>query len=256
MKFAQSVLLVLALWISAAVEPVCAQEPNVVRLTSLEWPPYSGQALRQQGATAAVIRAAFSAVGYRVEIEYFPWARAVRMAREESHQYHGYFPEYFDQANTEDFIYSSPVGSGPLGFAEHAANPIIWSSYEDLQKFKIGVVLGYLNTPKFDAMVSKGLIKTDVAPNDLSNLQKLEAGRIDLAVIDRFVFEALKRTAPQLADKKQNLAFNPRLLDEKALFVCFRKGSEGQRLERDLARGLKKINVQAIIAAHLQTFRD
>jgi polar amino acid transport system substrate-binding protein len=178
------------------------------------------------------------------------------MAKDTASQYHGYFPEYFDPSNTEECIYSAPLGSGPLGFAETVANPVTWSSYDDLRKLRIGVVHGYYNTPQLDEMIDKGQIKADVAPTDLSNMLKLDAGRVDLAVMDRFVFQALKKTAPALAEKKQNLVFNSRLLEEKELFVCFRKGPEGERLVRDLARGLKKVNASAIIATYMESFRD
>lgn len=243
-------------WLMSAAGPAIAQEANVIRLASLEWPPYSGETLKQQGAAAAVIRAAFAAVGYRVEIEYFPWARAVRLVRDDSNQYQGYFPEYWDPSNSDDFIYSPSIGTGPLGFAENRTNPVTWTTLDDLQKYKIGTVHGYFNTPTFDERVRLGQIKADVAPSDLSNLLKLEAGRVDLAVIDKRVFSFLTRTAAQFAQKRNGLAFNERLLEEKDLFLCFKKSEEGQRLERDFARGLKKINAAAVIANYMKAYRD
>ena len=242
--------LTLALLTLAA--PVQAQEMNVVRLTSAEWPPYTSETMKQQGALSAVVRAAFSAVGYRVEIEYYPWARAVKLVKDPKKPFHGYFPEYHDSANAEEVIYSVPIGTSPLGFAEITAKPIKWATLDDLEQLRVGVVNGYINSAAFDARVAKGMIPTDIAPTDLSNLLKLEAGRVDLAVVDAVVFNFMLGNTPQLAPKRQNLRMNPRMLEDKQLFVCFKKNEEGQRLERDFAKGLKKINAEAIFDNYLK----
>lgn len=224
-----------------------------MRLTSSEWPPYNSESLKQQGALSAVIRAAFSAVGYRVEIEFYPWVRAIKLAKDPKKPFHGYFPEYHDPANAEEFIYSVPMISSPLGFAEKVANPIKWATLDDLEKLRIGVVNGYINSAELDQRIARGAIHADIAPTDLNNLLKLEADRVDLAVIDPRVMDFLLNNNPQLIPKRQAVRFNQRLLENKQLFVCFKKGEEGQRLERDFAKGMKKINAEAIIATYMKS---
>lgn len=68
-------------------------QDKVIRLTSLEWPPYSGEKVAEQGASVAVVRAAAAAMGYTLEVKFFPWSRAVAMAQDEKSGMHGYFPE-------------------------------------------------------------------------------------------------------------------------------------------------------------------
>lgn len=233
-----------------------AQEANVIRLTSAEWPPYTSETMKQQGALSAVVRAAFSAVGYRVEIEYYPWARAVKLVKDPKKPFHAYFPEYYDSANAQEVIYSVPIASSPLGFAEHTARQVKWATLDDLDKFRVGVVNGYINTPALDERIAKGAIQTDIAPTDANNLLKLEAGRIDLAVVDPVVFHYLSARNPQLSAKHQNLRMNPVLLEDKKLYVGFKKGEEGQRLEREFAKGLKKINADAIVSAYLKDLAE
>ena len=68
---------------------------KVVHLTSLDWPPYSGKTLSDQGASVAVAKAAFKAMGYELKVSFYPWSRAVALAKDSSSKFSGYFPEYF-----------------------------------------------------------------------------------------------------------------------------------------------------------------
>lgn len=62
----------------------------------------------------------------------------------------------------------------------------------------------------------------------------------------------LLATDKALASAKDKLNFNERLLEDKELFICFKKGERGEKLAAILAEGLQKIDVQAIMQQHLQ----
>jgi polar amino acid transport system substrate-binding protein len=217
-----------------------------VRLTSLEWPPYSGQQLDQQGASIVVAKAAFMAMGYDLQVDFYPWARAVNLAKSNP-KYDGYFPEYFDSSIENNFIFSNPIGTGPLGFAERKADPVNWSNLNDLKKHPIATVRGYVNTAEFDAMAENGEINVDPAVDDLTNLKKLSKKRVDLVVIDKFVMDYLLNTEAELKSSKGQLQFNKKLLEDKKLFICFKKGAKGESLSKIFNKGLEKINVEALM---------
>ncbi|WP_419811627.1 substrate-binding periplasmic protein [Bacterioplanoides sp.] len=221
-----------------------------VRLTSLQWPPYSGQQLTEQGASIAVAKAAFAAMGYTLTVDFFPWSRAVAQARQNA-TYAGYFPEYYSDEVAQYFIYSDPIGSGPLGFVERSDQPIDWQTLDDLKGKRIGVVQDYVNTEAFDQRVQSGDLTTEAVMSDRSNLLKLVNGRIDLAVIDPNVMEYLLNSDPIFADKSDKARINKQLLAYKNLFICFKKTAEGQHIADIFNQGLKKIDIDAIMAKHL-----
>ncbi len=220
-----------------------------VKLTSLDWPPYTSAELPDQGATVAVAKAAFAAVGYELTVEFFPWKRAVNLAKDDP-GYDGYFPEYYAEELKQDFLLSEPMGSGPLGFAELSASPIQWTVLPDLAKYKIGVVSGYVNTAEFDDMSAKGTLKTSAASDDVKNLQKLLGGRINAAVVDKNVLAHLMNTVPELAEAKGKIQFNGTMLEDKQLYVCFKKGPRGEKLAKALNEGISKIDVNGIMAKY------
>lgn len=218
-----------------ATTPLTAAEP--VRLASLEWEPYIGSELPEQGYVAALIRAAFAEQGMTVEIEFYPWARALHLAR--TGAVDGVVPEYFNASRESEFEFSSTFPGGPLVLCkrrsdaiEFAADPLHEpdAALQALKAWRFGVVRGYLNTPAFDA--ADYLIKEETS-DDATNLRKLVFGRIDLAVIDRHVAEHLIRTrypdytrkiecmTPALADMPLHIAFSrksPRVPQALAAF--------------------------------------
>jgi polar amino acid transport system substrate-binding protein len=226
-------------------------EPKTVRLTSLEWPPYAGAELPDQGASVVVVREAFKAMGYGVQVDFFPWSTAISKVTTDI-EYSGYFPEYLSKEVSSNFHCAGSIGNSPLAFAQRRDKPIAWKSLDDLSTVPIGVVQDYVNTEAFDARVAQNRLKAEISPTDTSSLLKLELNRIDLAVIDSNVFDYLRQSVPQLKRAQGSLELNPKILEMKKLFVCFKRTPEGLRWSKLLSEGLRKIDVEALSKAQLQ----
>lgn len=211
---------------------------KVVYMTSLNWPPYSGKGLPGNGANVVVARKAFAAVGYELRVVFLPWKRAVMTARTDP-QFAGYMPEYYAERVEEDFYFSDRMGDGPLGIIEPKDKPVHWKTLDDLKKYRIGVVSGYVNTHDFDAKVSQGVIKVDPVVDDKTNLKKVLAGRIDAAVMDPMVLQYLIKSDPELWGVGSKVQVNKRPLELKGLYLCFRKGPYGKRMMELFNKGLK-----------------
>jgi polar amino acid transport system substrate-binding protein len=241
-------LLAFALILSASLS---FAEDKIIQLTSLDWPPYSSKSLDQQGASVAVAKAAFKAMGYQLKVDFFPWSRAIALAKDSSSGYAGYFPDYYSDENAKNFIYSAAMGSSPLGFAERKDKSINWTKLQDLKPYRIGVVQDYINAAEFDAMIANKTLKSSVTTTDEKNLKKLVGKRVDLAVVDKNVMNYLFKTNPSLANKANEAQFNSTLLEDKKLFICFKKGPKGEDLAKIYNEGLKKIDIIAIMNQHL-----
>ncbi|TPD55260.1 MAG: transporter substrate-binding domain-containing protein [Thalassolituus maritimus] len=219
-------------------------EDKVVRLATLEWAPYTSQTLKHQGATTEVVRRAFKAMGYELQIMFYPWERAVKMGSDGSYDLDGFFPEYYREDVNDGVVFSDPVGYGPLGFAERVNRVIDWNKLEDLTPYTIGTVQGYANTLEFDERVAEQTLNVSEAMTDVTNLMKLVYGRVDLSVIDQHVFAYLLATNPELNAVRGQLLFDQTLLEIKSLYVCFNK--DNAHLAEILNQGLAKIDIRAI----------
>lgn len=218
-------------------------------MTSLDWPPYSGESLVDQGFSVVVAREAFAAMGYELVVEFKPWVRAVALAGK-NEKYIGYFPEYW--FDTNEFIFSEPIGSGPLGLMENVKWPISWTTLDDLKNLQIGVVQGYVNTKEFDLMVEQGDLQVEASVNDVRNIHKVAKGRLDTAVIDTNVLDyliSIDRRAEMLA---QRVRMNSRMLENKLLYLAFKNTPEGNNWREIFNQGLMKIDIEAILQRYGQ----
>ncbi|GGX67363.1 substrate-binding periplasmic protein [Saccharospirillum salsuginis] len=221
---------------------------DTLYLTSLEWPPYSGEDLPSQGASIAVAKAAFDAMGHELVVEFYPWSRAVALATNND-KYAGYFPEYYYES--DEFLFSDPMGQGPLGFVENVDNPIEWNSLDDLTDETIGVVQDYVNTEELDRMIADGDINASAVTSDSQNVLKVAGGRIDMAVIDSNVLGYLLENDPKVDMAIGKVQMNDKLLVEKDLYIAFKNNANGQQWRDIFNEGLTQIDIDAIMAEHM-----
>ena len=226
--------------------------PKPVVLATTEWAPYIGRDLPGRGYVHTLTLRAFARAGYRAEIQFYPWARAVALARDG--KVAGLVPEYFDAARQAEFAYSEPFPGGPVGFCVRrdsnialppsmAARPA--EGLATLKHLRFGVVRGYLNAPVFDSAAG---LKREDAKDDLTNLRKLYHRRVDAIVIDRHVAEHLLRTAvPEFAAE---LEFLEPPLARHSLYVAFSlTAPDHDALRQAFNRGLAQLEASGELAA-------
>ncbi len=186
--------------------------------------------------------------GLSLTVSFLPWQRTVATGLRDP-SYSGYFPEYRTVGSEGHCLLSAPIGSSMLGFAERVSAPVVWESLPDLVNRRIGTVRGYVNTDAFDRAAAEGGVSTEPAIDDATNLRKLAAGRLDLAVIDAHVMAHLLSTDPNLRPLRDTIRFNPRPLEEKSLHVCFRPGAEGEKLRQRFDNALSLTATESVLEA-------
>lgn len=223
-----------------------------VYLSSLEWPPYSGEQLPEGGASIAIAKKAFEVMGYELEVSFYPWSRAVHKAKDPRSRYAGYFPEYYSSELEADFYFSDVIGSGPLGLIENVDQPISWDAISDLSKYSVGVVRDYVNTKAFDQAVKRGEQEVQEVTLDKQNIFKVAGGRLPLAIIDHYVFDYLMSTDKSLANYKDRVQLNGKLLEDKLLFVCFKRNKQGSELQKIFNEGLSQLDVDQLMQSYFE----
>ncbi len=243
------IILCLLCAVSLATHTVNAQE-NVIKFTSLEWPPFTGKTLRQEGAFTAVVRAAYEAMGYKIEVTFLPWNQAVQAVKD-SDEYAGCLPVYDSKERRTEFILSEPIGSSPIGFAQHNYAKISWSKLDDLKKYRIGVGAGYVNSFEFDKMVKERKLNTEENIDDATGLRKLVMKRLDFVVIDKNVMNHILKYDETLKSEVASLSFNKKIIENKKLYIAFRKDEKGMEMNEILKEGLKKVDVNGIVNEYI-----
>jgi len=235
----------------ATVPAFADESPKTMRLASLEWLPYVSTSLEQQGWSSFVADAAARAGGYQVKVDYFPWTRAVQLGLRDV-RYAGYFPAYFTEERARSCHFSLPIGSSTVGLAYLKTAPVNWNSVQDLISLKVGVVAGFSNGPAFDALVREGKLVPDASPNDMLNLRKLLAHRVDTVVIDKLVLRYLLSTEPSILRAREQIAFHDKPLAELPLHVCFQHSAEGKAMQQAFNAALQAMPLRKLESEYFQ----
>lgn len=239
-------------WAAAMVAgSVYAQSaPKLIRLATLEWPPYTGTLLPQDGLSTRVATVVAKAAGFRLVTASFEWASTVEKG-EKDPNFDGYFPEYYTKEREQNCHLSQAMGTSVLGLATLKSAPITWTALSDLSNARLGVVDGYSNGEEFDFLVKEKRQPVEVAPSDAVNINKLKAGKIKGIVIDKNVLD-YTLTHVGGADR---IAFSNRPIAELSLHVCFKRTPAGLALRNAFDAALKSTDRSKVEADYAKLIR-
>jgi len=227
---------------------ICAGQ--TVTLATLEWEPYIGPNMDNNGYVHEIVVEAYKLSGINVDICFFPWARAVNTARTGKRD--GLFPEYHDESRLKDFVFSDSFPGGPVGLYKRKDNKASYAvdprknqteALRSLKQYWFGVVRDYINTKEFDEAT---FLKKNVANSDETNLKKLFRGRVDFIFIDRYVAKhIIIRKYPHYLPA---LEFMEPPLEVKPLFIAFSKKAKGYQVKlKTFNEGLKKMREEGML---------
>jgi polar amino acid transport system substrate-binding protein len=223
-----------------AVLMPCLAAAGTVKVTSGEYPPYTGEHLPHGGFVNHVVTEAFNCMGYEVRIRYYPWARAFAFAREGTADAVSYV--YMTERRARDYWFSDPVTHERLVvFTKKETRVPEWESFADFKGLRIGVTRDFSYTDEFWALAEKGVLTLDIANNDISNFAKLIEKRIDVFFADELVgFTTLReRFAPAIGDMIKS---SERAIAEHTGTIGFtRVKPRGRELRDVFNRGLKEL---------------
>ncbi len=136
-------------------------------------------------------------------------------------KYDALYSAYYSESRSKTYAVSKPYISSQLVLCAKRGTNIHWDgSIRSLAPYKIGVVLGFVNTPEFDAA---HYLDKDVGPSDLLNLNKLLNDRIDLVVIDLYQALYLIKNSPALQGSLADIYFLQPPMAQKTVHVMFSK---------------------------------
>lgn len=220
--------------------PVRAEE--VVRMSTGQWPPYTGVQEDGGGAVTQLVEAAFASQGISVDLSYSPWKRAYMLVKSGAQD--GSYPWVWSQERAKDFYFSNPIMYSKFYFYHRADLDFDWDDLSDLKGLTVGLTRGSYMARMTSAADRYGF-NISINDNDLSNFKLLLEGRIDVFPMDSVVAEhALAEHFPE-AERKR-IARHPNMYFQAPLSVVFHKSSEGGReLVKAFNAGLEKVRSQS-----------
>ncbi len=208
-------------------------------LVAAIYPPYNYQDEGIKGLNIEVIKAAFSTVGYQLNIEILPFGRAFQYAKQGTADG---IALWYSKERTQWFEFSTAFTHSELVFLKSTSLQVNYQSLNDLTPYTIGTVQKYAYPESF---ASHRNIKTAQVLNDEQNINKLVLGRIDIALIDKRMAQfILRKNHPE----QQYLFNSAGILKNKKYYLAISKSSKNyQQKLTAFNLGLAKIKGNGIL---------
>lgn len=232
--------LLLALFLLSTVSLPLTAQTKTLTAEADPWPPFVNPKDPTGGLSLEVIRAALQTQGYRIQMTYVPWARALSDVREGIVDI---LPDTWRIADQATYLaYSEPYATNEVRFIARKSDPFEFDGLESLKGKKIGTVKDYGYQ---DAFIDSNLFVREEVPDLMTNIRKLLANRIDLTLEDPIVATYIMDVAdPGL---RAQVRFSKKSLSTVALHLSV--GIKNPRAREILAafnRGLSTIKSNGI----------
>ena len=214
---------------------VGAAQARSVKMCTVPWAPFYGPELEDQGFVSALSRAAFERAGYQAGLEFMPWARA--MLEVEQGDRDVVLGAYYTEDRAETFLFSDEIHTTRVGLVARRDTGISeFRSLRDLQDYTIGYGRGWATSEAFD---EAEYLDKEAADNNVLNVRKLYAGRIDMIAMN---FDRFRRIAKEEGfDPAEAVFLSPALQSSGLYLMVSRTIPDGEKLVDDFNRGLAKI---------------
>lgn len=232
---------------------------DTVRLLSGEREPYIGSKLDNYGYVYEVVQEAFRREGYKVEVTFYPWARANHLAL--SGLYDGIMPVHQDSLPQLLFTLSDPFPGDVIGLLvrkhKHASDDRLaiipnnrTALLNSLKDKTIGVVRG---SHLLNALQQGENLRIHEGNQELNNLNMLNDGRLDVVLTDKYT--AAKTMIDNRPQFIGHMAFMQPPLAEDPFHIAFNNSSgRAEQLTRVFNRGLSAMkqdnSLQQFLARH------
>ena len=216
------------------VTPLAARE---ITLATIDYPPFYGKDLPENGPMGEMVTRAFADQGYRVNIMFLPWARALEWSRKG--KIDGMLGVWYSQKRIADFRYSNPIMPNEIGFYKRKGEKIRYQNYADLkqQGYVLGSVKGYVQPTGLE----ESGIPIMYVSNDLQNFKILSKKRVDLIVVDK-AYASYILGQPELHEFADNIEWMAPVLEKKQQYLMLsRKTKNSKQKIADFNAGLRKL---------------
>lgn len=212
-----------------------AAEARRVIMATVPWAPFYDPGLEDDGFISEISRAAFSAAGHHAELEFMPWARAMLEVRQGDR--HVLMGAYYTDERAETYIASDRIYTTSVGLV--ALQDLGVTSYDelrDLSDYTIGYGRGWATTDEFD---NADYLDKEAADNNVLNVRKLYAGRIDMIAMNFDRFSQI--AADEGFDPDEAVFLEPPLQSSGLYIMASRAIDDPEALIEEFNEGLEAI---------------
>lgn len=228
----KNIIILSCLILSAATNCSYANTVKKISLAAMEWPPFYGEELPENGFIAAITREALHRSGYELEIKFMPWKRALNGTQ--MGLYDGILGLYYAEDRVATLAFTKSFYQSEQVFVKKAQSNINLTQPERGSERRVAVQLGTLQA--HDAQ-QQGFEIYATYSNSTS-LKLLLKERVQFALLAREHLLYMQHAQSDQSFAKQSLTIvSPPFRTYKIYNAFSRKHSQSDQLVDAFNRG-------------------
>lgn len=228
--------------------PATGHSEQLVKLGTVEWPPFMGSNLPKEGYFSEISRQAFKKAGYEMSITWMPWQRAMNAAKSGA-VLDGVLGAGYTEERAKSFVYTDPVDIDTYVFFTHKDNKINYKKLSDLHPYSIGGMRGDIAAT---GLKSAGFNIIENSTFEQS-IKMLLTKRIDCFVASKRVVQSILNT--QFSTQRNNIiALSPSYKDYSYYIIISKKIDDHKTIIQNFNIGLKQIKKDGTIDQIFEEF--
>ncbi len=192
-------------------------QADALKLTTVDWQPFYGHDLPEQGFFAAIIREAFKRAGYDIEINFQPWKRALETTQKGN--YDGLLGAYYSEARSNFLNFTDVVYENEDIFLSKNKALVNYQNLSDLKDYRIGVMRG----AAYSEELRKQGYKVVETNNEQQSLRMLCRDRLDLVLMSKMHYDFLFANEPDIFSGSESLLILDKPFKTYPLYVPITK---------------------------------
>ena len=141
-----------------SITHLAAQEKKILLAIEDNWPPFADGHLKNGGYVTEITKKILERMGYIVELEFLPWARALSLTQ--SGKYAGLPGIYYSDERAKTLAFTNTITKTQQVFFKKKAKGILYSGdLQGLKPYTIGIVRGYAHSKEFDEAIQAYRLK-------------------------------------------------------------------------------------------------
>lgn len=208
-----------------------------VKIVTLNWGPYIGEKLIDNGIHATIVREAFKRVGKDVDFDFLPWARSYIIALKGK--------AFLISASSNEerrqiFFYSKPYDNATSYLIVLKKNNYKYDgNLQSLREYNIGVLRKhYLVKMLKDA----GVTKIEEVDQDINGLSMLFVERVDFYAMSKIpAIDIIKNKLLVGGNLDQVIFLEPTLKDNPIHLIGHKNMPKSEEIILEFNKGLKQI---------------
>lgn len=221
--------------IAAIIASFCSVTfADQITVATNDWVPYNTK--DGGGLVDEIVKEAFALVGHEVTYVVLPWARAYDSVKAGDSDIT--YPWSFNEDRNKEITYNeTPLVVNRSIFWFKEGTNFSWSDFSDLNNYSIGAMIGYGDTD----ILKANNIEVQETKDELTNLKKLLAGRIDAFAMNEVVGNQIIKQNLSAAEQSQLKTYPENPLVQSNMHAVFSPNARGEKLAADFDKGLKML---------------